>query len=244
MATISAYHRPATLDEALALLARPDTVPLAGGTSLNPTDSPVEVVDLQAVGLDGIGAEADRLRIGATATLHALARHEATPPVVREAARRELPSTLRAMATVGGTVLSAGWESELLAALLAHDAVVHLTGPAGHEAIALGELETDPALRPADALVTSIEIATTGTAVAARVGRTPADTPIVAAVARRTPDGVVRLALSGVAAAPVLVADLDAVAALDPPGDFRGSGEYRRALALTLATRVVEEVGA
>ena len=54
MTTIRAYHRPATLDDALALLAQPDVVPLGGGTVLNglPASTPAEVVDLQALGLD------------------------------------------------------------------------------------------------------------------------------------------------------------------------------------------------
>ena len=52
---ITAYHRPQTLDEALALLARPNVIPLGGGTLLShPTPDSVEAVDLQALGLDTV----------------------------------------------------------------------------------------------------------------------------------------------------------------------------------------------
>ena len=68
----------------------------------------------------------DTLRIGAMATLQELADSGDAPDVVREAARREQPSTLRAQATVGGCVATGHAESELLAALLVHEAVVQV----------------------------------------------------------------------------------------------------------------------
>jgi CO/xanthine dehydrogenase FAD-binding subunit len=52
-------------------------------------------------------------------------------------------------------------------------------------------------------------------------------------------DGRRRLALAGVASTPVLAEETDE---LDPPGDFRGSGEYRRALAGVLVSRAIEGV--
>jgi len=52
-------------------------------------------------------------------------------------------------------------------------------------------------------------------------------------------DGRRRLALSGVASTPILVGEADE---LDPQGDFRGSGEYRRALAGILVSRAIEGV--
>ena len=50
------YHRPRTLDEALALAAGADAVILGGGTTVNarPGRPPSVVVDLQALDLDGI----------------------------------------------------------------------------------------------------------------------------------------------------------------------------------------------
>ncbi len=235
MARVLAYHRPGTIDDALELLQRPGAVPLGGGTQVNspPGSSPIEVVDLQGLALDRIlPLRGERLAIGSGVTLQALSLSQDAPPVVREAARRELPSTLRAMATVAGTLVTAEAESELLAALLAFQATVDFVGPTGSTTIDLTELLADPAARKGS-LITTVTIETSGVARAERAGRTPADRPIVAAVARRA-EGRLRLALSGVASTPRLVADVEA---LDPPGDFRGSSEYRKALAKVLASR-------
>jgi CO/xanthine dehydrogenase FAD-binding subunit len=161
------------------------------------------------------------------------------PAVVREAARRERPSTLRAQATLGGCVAAREADSELLAALLAHDAVLSIAGAPGRLALARFLAGRPPS---GAGIIVGMTIETSGTASAARVGRTPADRPIVAAVARAGEDGQRRLALAGVAAAPVLVPGLAAITGLDPPGDFRGSGGYRRAVAAVLAARALEAI--
>ncbi|MHB1508755.1 MAG: FAD binding domain-containing protein [Acidimicrobiales bacterium] len=238
MARVLAYHRPGTIDDAVELLQRPGAVPLGGGTQVNsvPITSPIEVVDLQALALDRIlPLCTGRLAIGAGVTLQLVAESRDAPQVVREAARRELPSTLRAMATVAGTLVRAEAESEFVAALLAYEATVDFVGPTGATVIDLTELLANPALCKGS-LITTVTIETSGVARAERAGRTPADRPIVAAVARRA-EGRLRLALSGVASTPILVADVEA---LDPPGDFRGSSEYRKALAKVLASRAGE----
>lgn len=136
VAQVSGYRRPASLDEALMLLERPGTVVIGGGTKVNaePTAEPIVVVDLQALGLSAVGRiDGDLLRIGATVTLQQLVECGDVPAVIREAAQREEPSTLRAQATIGGSIVTADPESELLATLLVHDAVVSLAGAAGPE---------------------------------------------------------------------------------------------------------------
>jgi CO/xanthine dehydrogenase FAD-binding subunit len=69
----------------------------------------------------------------------------------------------------------------------------------------------------------------------ARVARTPSDRPIVAALAVRTASGE-RVALCGVAARPILLG-----APLDPPDDFKGSAQYRRALVEVVVQRARED---
>lgn len=242
MATVSAYWRPNQVDEALELLSRPHAIAIGGGTRVNATATihPVEVVDLQALGLARIEpVDGGRLRIGATTTLDRIAGATEVPTSIRDAARRERPSTLRAQSTLAGTVLAREPDSELVAALLVHAASVEIRRPDGDSHVALAALLGDRA-QPGDGLVISLTIDPRGTASSARTGRTRADRPIVAAVARRDGGGVVHLALAGVASTPVLVTALED---LDPAPDFRGSKAYRRALAMTLSRRVLEALG-
>lgn len=240
MAKVVGYHRPDSLDQALALLASTDSrrIVLAGGTVVNTDRSsdPIEVVDLQALNLHGISLAADGLDIGAMATLDALATGEHVPSTLAMLARRELPSTLRTIGTIGGLIVTANPESELLAGLLAHGATLTLADVEGPEKRDLADIL---ASGPGDAIVTKVHVETGGVTAAVRTGRTPGDRPIVAAVARRAEDGTTRLAMCGVADIPVLVDD---VAGLSPRGDFRGSSQYRHHLARVLAGRVLEEL--
>lgn len=239
MVEVSAYERPGTIDEALTALKKAGAVPIGGGTRLGASSAPqgVSVVDLQAAGIGGIRRLHDgKVLIGATATLDELAFSRELPEVVREAARRERPSALRTLSTVGGCVAAAEAESELIAALLVHRANVRIAGTDGVEVLMLADLLGHPQ-EAAGRIITHVEIETDGAAATARVGRTPADIPIVAAVARRDSAGKVLLAFSGVAAVPVLA---ESPEELDPPGDFRGSGEYRKAMAATLGARARE----
>ena len=239
-----AYHRPRSLEEALDLLRSPQRVALAGGTTLNADreSSDLEAVDLQALGLDSIAAADDgRVRVGATATLDAVRRCDLLPGSLRDLARAEQPSTLRTLATVGGLVARAPCESVLLAALLAHEGRVDLSGPGdeGPSERSLAELLATGL--PAGALITAVIVDPAGRTALARTGRTPADVPIVAAYGRRT-EGFVSMALTGVADHPVLVDVFDPAAGLDPAGDFRGGRQYRLHLAGTLTARVMSEL--
>lgn len=240
MTKVSAYWRPDSTDFAFELLERPNAIVLGGGTALiaRPPGEAVEVVDLQALHLNGIEPlTGGAVRIGATATYHQLAGNPAVPAVVREAARHEQPSTLRAQATVGGCIATGDWESELLAALLVHDAVVHLGSRTALAERSLEDVLADLPLA-AGTIITGVTIDTTGVAALARAARTRADRPIVAAVVR-VAGSLRRAALTGVATTPILV---DTADGLDPPGDFRGAADYRRALARTLLARAGEAI--
>jgi CO/xanthine dehydrogenase FAD-binding subunit len=244
MTRIAEYHRPSTISDALALLNRSDvaTAPLAGGTTLNaPTgNGPDAVVDLQDLTLDTITRDGATLTFGATARLQAIVDHEWTPPALRDLAHGEAPNTFRNAATIGGTVATADPESRLLAGFLAYGAVATLTGPAGSEKVLVANLLADRK-ELNGRLIVAVSIELGGVGASAGTARTPADTPIVLVAGRRSEDGAIKLAATGVAATPIEITP-EALDSLDPPGDFRGSPQYRRHLAKVLCARVLAQL--
>jgi aerobic carbon-monoxide dehydrogenase medium subunit len=243
MAKVIAYHRPHSIGDALALLHRPGATVLAGGTTVNADQSVavIEAVDIQALGLGAITRdERDWLRLGATATLQDIADSTLVPPLLAELARRELPSTLRTIATVGGTVADADAESAFLAGLLAFGAAVSVIGTDGVTDHTLTDVLGDRAL-VAQRIITHVTIDTDGATAFEHTERTPMDTAIVAVVGRRSADDDrVTIAASGVSSTPVLI---EAGTDLTPPGDFRGTTAYRTHLANTLLARVRATLG-
>lgn len=240
MSQIRAYHRPDTIEAALELLATRGVSPLGGGTLLNglPVDTPDEVVDLQALGLSGISGDGGTLEVGATATLRALVDHDATPPLIRDLARREAPNTIRNVATIGGTVAAADADSGLLAGLLAVSATVSIT--AGDDEVPIDALLADPGLL-AGGLITAVGIPIGGAGAFEVTARTPSDSPIVLVAGHRAESGTTLLAAAGVGSRPMLI-DPGKTGDLQPPGDFRGSAEYRRHLVEALARRVASRL--
>lgn len=242
MTALIEYQRPSTIDDALSLLARPGAVVLAGGTVVNATERPAAalLVDLQGVCIDSIDVDGTVVRLGAMARLSAVASHPGLAQWIRDIARAELPSTLRTVATIGGTIATADWESALVAALLAVDATVTVQRAAGATSMAVAELLADRS-GLAGGIITHVSVDARWNGVVHRTGRTTADRPIVACVAAAHPERGARTALTGVADTPVLVGDVDA---LEPPGDFRGSSTYRLHLARVLRQRALAELGA
>lgn len=240
---ITDYRRPLTLEEALTLASLPDVVLVAGGTTVAASrdPSPVIAVDLQALPLMGVEAEDGALNIGATTRLRDLVDSPAVPAVLADLARREVPSVLRNAATLGGTIGTADPGSQLLTGLLAFGATVTIARVGSGTEHPLEDILEDPGLL-GGAIITGVRVPLGGRAAAERTGRTPMDQPIVLAVAHRSEDGIVRLAISGVSDHPVVV-DHGHVGDLDPPSDFRGSPSYRSHIASVLAGRAVRAVG-
>ncbi|HOA89550.1 MAG TPA: FAD binding domain-containing protein [Propioniciclava tarda] len=245
MPRVSAYHRPSSLEEALALLERDGAHVLGGGADLvgrlNTGElGDIEVVDLQSLGLSSIVSDAaGRVRLGAMASLQAVADTESLPGALRDLARAEEPSTLRGRATIGGVVAGRDPESVLLAGLLAADASVVLADASGERTVALATVLAEGVGR---GVITAVVVATDGTWATSATRRTPADVPIVAVVGRRRPDRSVARAVTGVAATPIVV-DADAAdpaSGLEPSADFRGSADYRRHLAAVHLARVLD----
>jgi CO/xanthine dehydrogenase FAD-binding subunit len=108
---VSAYARPASLDEALALLREPGAAPLGGGTDLagqvdRGLRDPALLVDLQAAGLGEIRADGDGVLVGAAAPLAEVAASPLLAPyeAIVTATSQAASPLLRTVGTVAGNL--------------------------------------------------------------------------------------------------------------------------------------------
>lgn len=108
---MSAYARPASLDDALALLGEDGAAALAGGTDLagqvdRGIRTPALLVDLRDAGLASIEERDGGVRIGATATLADVAASPLVEPyaAVARAASLAASPLIRNVGTVGGNL--------------------------------------------------------------------------------------------------------------------------------------------
>ncbi|HLF28910.1 MAG TPA: FAD binding domain-containing protein [Anaerolineae bacterium] len=274
MRNITEYHRPKQLDEALALLTRSDvaTVPLGGGTQLvaEARREVQAVVDLRELGLSYVRREDDVLHIGATTTLQALIDSAESAQAWGGELARVLTYTaarnLREQGTLAGTLMAAENNNPLAVLLLALD--VSITIVSRHQEMPPTVLLVDflPQRQSLlhQSLITEITIPLPQPSEAVafeKVGRTPADLPIVcAAVRARFEAGIareVRVGLGGVAAQPIRAIAVEqtlegrapdrsaietALESLSPLADFLGSAEYRREMAAVLIWRAIEQL--
>lgn len=153
MLHISAYHSPATIDEAVRLLAEDGRTIIAGGTDLlvNPRYmvGVREVVDIRGLALDYIIVEPNWLRIGAGTTMRGVARHPAVQALAdgilaRSAAVCGSPN-IRNMATLAGNVASALPSADTPPSLIALNAGAVLIGADGERVVPLDQFFTGPA---------------------------------------------------------------------------------------------------
>jgi aerobic carbon-monoxide dehydrogenase medium subunit len=173
------YHRPSTIDEAVALLAKhgDDAKLLAGGHSLIPAMKlrlarPKIVVDIARIGdLAGVSEAGRQLAIGALTTHHAI---ESSPilkakcPLLPETASVIGDVQVRNKGTIGGSLAHADPAADYPAAILALDAEIEVAGPRGRRTIPAADFFVDllqTALAP-DEIITSVRVPATGRTVA------------------------------------------------------------------------------
>ena len=164
------YHRPASLGEAVALLAQhgEEGRLLAGGHSLIPMmklrlANPSHLIDLQSIaGLRGIREESGAVVIGAMTTQAELLGSELVArkaPVLHEAARLIADPQVRYCGTVGGNVANGDPGNDMPALMMALGATYVVQGADGERRLdprsyyqapyvtALGEAEILTAIR-------------------------------------------------------------------------------------------------
>jgi carbon-monoxide dehydrogenase medium subunit len=244
------YVRAGSIEEALEALGQPDAKLLAGGQSLLPAMKlriarPSVVVDIGGLGMGGIEQRNGELVIGALTTWQELEQYEARP------ALRALPECaagigdlqVRNRGTIAGSLAHADPASDLPAVTLALGARLTARSASGERTIEATELALAPFMTSlaADELVTQVVIPVppwgSGSAYVA-VEHPASGFALAGAAALVHADGTSRVALTGVAAAPfVLAGDIDNAELF---GDRFAPVEYRRQLARTLVTRAVE----
>jgi aerobic carbon-monoxide dehydrogenase medium subunit len=161
-----AYHEPASLDEAVALLSASNAQILAGGTDLlvelkeqlRRADSVINIKKIP--GLAGFAYDAKTgLRIGALAT----ARELEISPILMEKYRslvqslRELGSIqVRHRATIIGNICRASPSADTIPPLIADGASVRIHGAAGERVLPLEDFFLGPGktvLKPGDVVI-------------------------------------------------------------------------------------------
>jgi len=136
-----AYHRPATIEQALAIRATQDVAVIAGGTDIYPAHAArrawgepthKDVLDITAIaGLDRIEATAAGWRIGALVTWSAL-RAATLPPLFDGliAAAAEVGGVqVQNRGTILGNLITASPAGDGIPNLLVLDASVEIAGP-------------------------------------------------------------------------------------------------------------------
>lgn len=150
------YARPASLDEAIDLLAaNAGARALAGGHSLllepNRSRLPAALlVDLRKLpGLNGVqaGEQDGSVAIGAMTPLERIAGSallQERYPALAEAAQSIGDAQVRNRATLGGNLADNDPGSDLVAAILALNAAIQLAGPRGLRALPADQFSTGP----------------------------------------------------------------------------------------------------
>ena len=188
LANLRAYHRPVTVVEAIGLL-REGAALLGGGTELLGLDDDrlEAVIDLAPLSLDYIRVADEVVRIGAMTTLKRLADDEAVQGlaggILGRAIRQAAPATIRAAATLGGTLAGSKGGEEIPTVLLALGARVSLATPDPVE-MPLALMLANKADALAGAIITEVTVPLTAAGGGfAFVSRTPADRALLCAAA-------------------------------------------------------------
>lgn len=170
--TVTGYYHPASMEEALTLVRDHGAAFIAGGTLLVPErpSSIASLVDISRLGLGKIeetgrssAAPEASIAMGATSTFQEIS----SSPLLKQLASGILPkaassyrtSPLRNQATVGGVILAAPPEAEILPVLLALDARLSFASLEGTVSVPFEEyLERREEFRKEKKLLTGVAI--------------------------------------------------------------------------------------
>ena len=207
------YKRPATVDEAIALLTKhgDDAKVLAGGHSLIPAMKlrlarPAVVVDIGRIpNLNYIREAGGAIAIGATAThqeIESSTLLRDKSPLLAETAAHIGDMQVRNRGTIGGSLAHADPAADYPAAILALDVEIDLVGPRGKRTVKAPAFFIDllqTAIGP-DEILTEIRVPLTAKTVAYEKTEQKASGFALAGVAAVVGADGVRIGITGVAA--------------------------------------------
>lgn len=162
---MTAYHRPASLDQALSLLAAGRLRVLAGGTDLYPGAGVAlagDIVDLAGLPeLTAITLDDLELRLGSALTWGQIARARLPPALaaLQQAALQVGGRQIHNTGTIGGNLCNASPAADGVPPLLILDAQVEIASVAGMRRMPLADFLTGPrrtALQAGEVLVAVI----------------------------------------------------------------------------------------
>ena len=213
------YHRPSTVDEAIALLTKhgDDAKVLAGGHSLIPAMKlrlarPTVVIDIARIAnLSDIrpstrsGQAGERIAIGALATHRAVetsALLKSKCPLLAETAAVIGDVQVRNKGTIGGSLVHADPAADYPAAILALDAEIEVAGPRGRRTIRAADFFVDllQTSLAADEILTEVRVSATPRTVAYIKTEQKASGFALAGVAVVVGAEGIRIGVTGVAA--------------------------------------------
>jgi carbon-monoxide dehydrogenase medium subunit len=256
------YARPATLDEALGLLARhgEDAKVLAGGHSLLPAmklrlSQPKMVIDIGRLpDLRGIRQDGGRIAIGALSTHYEIESSDLLQrdcPLMPEVAATIGDVQVRNRGTIGGSLVHADPAADWPAAILALDAEMEIAGPGGRRTVQAGGFFIDMLQSAVGAgeILTAIRVAPTGRNVAYEKFAQKASGFAICGVAVAAG----RVGITGVASKAYRAAAVEKALALgaadaaekaadgvDVLGDIHASAEFRAHLARVHTRRALD----
>jgi carbon-monoxide dehydrogenase medium subunit len=161
-----AYHRPTSVQDAVALLAQfgDDGRALAGGHSLIPMmklrlAAPANLVDLAGIAeLKGVRTEGEEIVIGAMTTQHDVIGSALLAdkiPILRETSEQIADPQVRYLGTLGGNVANGDPGNDMPAVMMCLNAIYQIAGNKGERRIAARQFYQGAyftALEPGDVL--------------------------------------------------------------------------------------------
>ncbi len=255
------YTKPGSLPDAVKALGAMDSKALAGGQTFIPVlkqrlNKPSSIVDLAALGLSGITASADGIRIGAMTTHHMIATNAdiaARIPGLLYMAQHIGDTQVRQRGTMGGSLANNDPSACYPAAVLALGATIHTNSRTIHADDYFKGMFTT-ALE-ADELITAIAFPIPEKSAYTKFRNPASRYAMVGVFVARGPAGV-RVAITGAgqdgvfrhtAMEQALAANWspDALRGIVTPsvglnGDIHASPEYRAHLIGVMARRAVE----